>query len=91
MPADRLVNKLNNVISAFDEDNKTWQRIALGLGWSTWELNVKNEEHELIKTNAKDARRKEGYKKAAKKRKERQNLQQRLKTDRKSLQKRLRD
>ena len=91
VPADRLVNKLNNVISAFDEDNKTWQRIALGLGWSTWELNVKNEEHELIKTNAKDARRKEGYKKAAKKRKERQNLQQRLKTDRKSLQKRLRD
>ena len=91
VPADRLVNKLNNVISAFDEDNKTWQRIALALGWSAWELNVKNEEHELIKTNANDARRKEGYKKSAKKRKERQSLDQRLKTDRKSLQKRLKN
>ena len=91
VPADRLVNKLNNITAVFDENNKTWQRIALALGWSKWELNVKNEEHELIKANAKDARRKEGYKKAAKKTKERKSLQQRLKTDRKSLQKRLRD
>lgn len=66
LPADRLVNKLNNVTAALDNQNKTWQRIAMALGWNSWDLNVKNEEHELIKANAKDARRKEGYKKATK-------------------------
>ena len=37
----------------------------LFLGWSGWELGLENQEHELIKRDAKDARRKEGYKKAA--------------------------
>ena len=90
LPADRLVNKLNNIAAAADNENKTWQRIALALGWNTWDLNVKNEEHELIKTNAKDARRKEGYKKAAKKRKTKNSktlleLQKSTNTKRKSL------
>jgi hypothetical protein len=27
----------------------TWQRIALGLGWRTWDVGTKNEEEDLIK------------------------------------------
>ena len=66
------------------------QRVLLGLGWNTWDLNVKNEENELIKANAKDARRKEGYKKAAKKGKTKNSktlleLQKGTNTKRKSL------
>jgi hypothetical protein len=65
IPLDRVVNKAHNVAAALDNNNSAMQRVLLGLGWNTWDLNVKNEENELIKANAKDARRKEGYKKAA--------------------------
>ena len=44
----------------------------LGLGWSSWELGLENQEHELIETNAKDRRRKKGYKKAVATRKRKQ-------------------
>ena len=66
VPVDRLINKMNNATAAMDNQNETWQRIALALGWNTWDLGVENQEHELIKTNAKDARRKAGYEKATK-------------------------
>ena len=65
VPLDRVVNKANNVAAALDTNNTKMQRILLGLGWSSWDLNIENEEHDLIKTNAKDARRKEGYKKSS--------------------------
>jgi len=65
VPLDRVVNKAHNVAAALDNNNSTIQRILLGLGWNTWDLNIKNEENELIKANAKDARRKAGYKKSA--------------------------
>ena len=73
IPLDRVVNKAHNVAAALDNNNSTIQRILLGLGWNTWDLNVKNEENELIKANAKDARRKAGYKKAAKTRRKKNN------------------
>jgi len=65
IPLDRVVNKAHNVKASLDLNNSRIQRILLALGWNTWDLNIKNEENELIKTNAKDARRKAGYKKAA--------------------------
>jgi len=65
IPLDRALNKINNLSQATEDEFKTWQRIMLALGWSTWDLGLKNQEHELIKVNAKDARNKERYKKAA--------------------------
>ena len=32
------------------------QRIALGLGWRTWDVGVDNEEHDLIKLQSKENR-----------------------------------
>ena len=69
-----MVNKAHNVSAALDNNNSTIQRILLGLGWNTWDLNIKNEENELIKANAKDARRKAGYKKAAETRRKKNNV-----------------
>jgi hypothetical protein len=74
IPLDRVVNKAHNVSAALDNNNSTIQRILLGLGWNTWDLNIKNEENELIKLNAKDARRKAGYKKAAETRRKKNNV-----------------
>ena len=63
------------------------QRLALALGWRTWDVNIRNEEHELIKTQAKARRKEEGIKKAKETRKrnaelKKQILQKLVKEDR---------
>jgi hypothetical protein len=40
IPLHRLYNKMNNVRTALDNDTKTWQRIALLLGWSKWNIGM---------------------------------------------------
>ena len=88
IPLDRVMNKINNFSQIKEDEFKTWQRIMLALGWSTWSLGLKNQEHELIKVNAKDARQKERYKKAAatrKKNRESKSLKERRKESRDRL------
>ena len=65
IPADRALLTIRNITAATKENYETWERVLLTLGWSTWDLGLENHEHELIKTTAKDARRKAGYKKAS--------------------------
>ena len=65
LPLDRAVKKFNNMSDALSQDYDTWQSVLLSLGWDRWSLGIKNEEHDLIRTSARDARKKEGYKKAA--------------------------
>ena len=64
VPLDRIVDELNSIVEALDIRNTTWQRIALALGWKTWDVGAKNEEHDLIKTEAKAKRKEEGKAKA---------------------------
>jgi len=64
VPLDRVVDELNSIVEALDSRNTTWQRIALALGWKTWDVGAKNEEHDLIKTEAKAKRKEEGKAKA---------------------------
>ena len=64
VPLDRIVDELNSIVEAMDSRNTTWQRIALALGWKTWDVGAKNEEHDLIKTEAKAKRKEEGKAKA---------------------------
>ena len=40
LPADRALRKINNVRAAFDKENEMWQRIALALGWSKWDVGI---------------------------------------------------
>jgi len=40
VPVDRALRKMMNIAQAFDEETKTWQRIALIMGWSGWNLNL---------------------------------------------------
>ena len=64
VPLDRIVDELNSIVEALDSRNTAWQRIALALGWKTWDVGAKNEEHDLIKTEAKAKRKEEGKVKA---------------------------
>ena len=59
----RVVEKVGNVSEALDSRNTKIQRLALALGWKEWELNVKNEENEKIKVEAKAKRKEEGIEK----------------------------
>ena len=48
IPLDRVVVELNAISEALDNRNSAYQRIALLLGWRTWDVNAKNEENEFI-------------------------------------------
>ena len=41
IPLDRVIKKGNNIADAVGEESEYWQKVALLLGWSMWELEVK--------------------------------------------------
>jgi len=78
IPMDRAVAEMRAISEALDSKNTTMQRIALALGWRTWDVNIRNEEHELIKTQAKARRKEEGKIKAKETRKRNAELKQQI-------------
>ena len=53
IPLGRSIQKINNAREALNEENEMWQRIALMLGWNTWDLGVKNLKIEELKRKSK--------------------------------------
>ena len=43
IPLARAYSKIRNIREAFNSDNEAYQRIALLLGWSTWNFGIKNQ------------------------------------------------
>ena len=41
VPLDRLFTKTNNIAAAMGEDAEVWQRVAMMLGWSEWQIKPK--------------------------------------------------
>jgi hypothetical protein len=70
LPLDRAIVELEAIAEALDDRNTSYQRIALLLGWRTWDVNAKNEEQDVIKIIYKELRRIEGKEKARKTREE---------------------
>ena len=64
LPVNRFVTKVNNVSEALDSRNKSWQRIALALGYKPYAVGAKDEEGDIIKAEAKTFRKEEGKIKA---------------------------
>ena len=64
VPLDRVVDELTSISEAFDARNKAWQRIALALGWKTWDVGAIEENAEAIKAAAKKKRKEAGVEKA---------------------------
>ena len=64
IPMQRAVNILTNTYAALDARHQTWQRVAMAMGWNTWDVGVEPfPEHDLIKDQAKERRKQEGIKK----------------------------
>ena len=59
LPLGRLSNKLRNLENALDSRNETWQRVALVLGWNTWDLGIKDQDIEALGENIKERKKQE--------------------------------
>jgi len=79
IPMDRMVAEINAITEAFDNRNTIYQRVALALGFRTWDVNSKVEEFDLIKADAKVRRKEEGKIKAKETRKRKAEEKARLK------------
>ena len=53
VPLDRVLTKITNIKAMSEQDTEAWQRIALGLGYNTWDLGIKDKEIEAAKRSAK--------------------------------------
>ena len=49
VPLARLHRKTMNLRQAANTENEWWQRLAMAMGWSQWDVGVKNEEVEHLK------------------------------------------
>ena len=74
IPLGRLSNKMLNIDNAMDSTNEWWKRAALILGWSTWDLGIKDPDivalGEDIKERKKQEKKMEKEKKKVEKKKE---------------------
>ena len=56
LPLDRVVDEVSSLSEALDNRNSQWQRLALALGWKSWDVGAKNEENDLLKAKGKAKR-----------------------------------
>ena len=53
IPAERLLRKYDNIKAAMDNEHQLMKRVALGLGWSKWSLNIKDSDFKPVFTPGK--------------------------------------
>tara|TARA_R100001463_G_scaffold3381_2_gene13766 strand:+ start:13196 stop:19981 length:6786 start_codon:yes stop_codon:yes gene_type:complete len=58
LPLARLHRKTMNLREAANTENEWWQRLAMAMGWSQWDVGVKNEEVEVLKEKIKQNKKK---------------------------------
>ena len=62
---DRLVNKIENVSQAMNSQNKAWQRVAVGVGFTPYSVGIEDSKGDQeIRAKAKEVRAVEGKIKA---------------------------
>jgi len=76
LPLERAVIEIGRVVEVLDARNTTFQRVALALGYRTWDVNVKNEERDLVKIESKEAKEKARKQKVIDDRAERKRLKE---------------
>ncbi len=76
VPMDRAVQKMINLNQALDSQNETWQRIALILGWNTWDLDVKQKDVEDSKERVRLRKQMEKQNKLKKKKEEQRKIKE---------------
>jgi hypothetical protein len=64
IPLDRLIQKVDNLKTATEEETAAWQSIALTLGWDQWSLglNPYQKKNKKSKTNTREIKRRSSTK-----------------------------
>ena len=66
LPMDRLVAKIENTSQMMNSQNKAWQRVMVGMGWTPRSVGIEDTEGDIkIETIAKETRAEEGKIKGA--------------------------
>ena len=84
IPMARTVDEINSITEALDSRNTAWQRIALALGWKTWNVGAKNEENDLLKFTIKEENKERKKEERKEKRKQEKLLKEMQEKDRRS-------
>jgi hypothetical protein len=64
VPLARLYRKVDNLRAAVDTENAWWQRLATGLGWSRWDVGVKDKEVDEVRDYIKKSNKSRNKKKS---------------------------
>ena len=59
IPLERTIAEIDALIEMTDQRNSSLERIALALGWRTWDIGVPNEEEDQIKVEVKERKKQE--------------------------------
>ena len=62
VPLDRLISKANNLVEASNAEHEAWQRTALFLGYTPYDLGIKDDELARIRKQVKEDKKKSGKK-----------------------------
>mgnify|MGYP003650144865 FL=1 len=76
IPLERIIAEISALTEMTDSRNSSMERIALGLGWRTWDLGIRNEEEDQIKVEAKERKKQERKDKLQKEREEKKRLKE---------------
>jgi len=76
IPLDRLVKKVDNIDAAITEDISMVERIALLLGWNTWDLGIEDQDIIAIEEEIKKDKDKQRKEKSDKKKQEKKKEQE---------------
>jgi len=68
LPLDRLIIKTENVNDALNQDLEYWQKTALLLGWSDWQLGIESDEDKKERGRATKIKRREVKRREVKRR-----------------------
>lgn len=61
VPMDRIVNKIENVSQALNSQNKAWQRVMVGVGFTPYSVGIEESKGDKeIRANAKEERKEAG-------------------------------
>ena len=67
VPAARAIKKLESIREAFNQNNETWQRIAVAMGWSQWDLGIEGLKTQAVQGTKEYLKKKKKDEKAASK------------------------
>jgi hypothetical protein len=76
VPLERTIAEIDALVEMTDQRNSSLERIALALGWRTWDIGVPNEEEDQIKVEIKERKKQERKDKLKKEREEKKRLEE---------------